>query len=95
MDLARATRRDKTTVFYRQISATDRNISPARKIANAKRASVRYKFNLSPRGYLLGFANFDFDQFLRLDLRFAPGGGFGYHVVKRERATLELFGGLA
>ena len=94
MTKRRATRRDKRTVFYRQISATDRNISPARKIANAKRASVRYKFN-SPRGYLLGFANFDFDQFLRLDLRFAPGGGFGYHVVKRERATLELFGGLA
>ena len=40
LDLARITRRDKTTVFYRQVSATDRNVAPAKKIANAKRAGV-------------------------------------------------------
>ncbi len=31
LDLARITRRDKTTVFYRQVSATDRNVTPAKK----------------------------------------------------------------
>lgn len=95
LDLARITRRDKTTVFYRQIQATDRNISPSRRIANAKRAGVQYDLKVSDRAYVFGFANFDFDEFLRLDLRFAPGGGFGYNVVKGERSTFDVFGGIA
>lgn len=95
LDLARVTRRDKTTVFYRQVSATDRNVTPSRKIANAKRAGVQYNLQLSNRAFVFGFANFDFDEFLRLDLRFAPGGGFGYNVVKNERTTFDLFGGIA
>jgi putative salt-induced outer membrane protein YdiY len=95
LDLARITRRDKTTVFYRQVSATDRNVSPSRKIANAKRAGVQYDLKLSDRSFVFGFANFDFDEFLRLDLRFAPGGGFGYNVVKGERSTFDVFGGIA
>jgi putative salt-induced outer membrane protein YdiY len=95
LDLARVTRRDKTTVFYRQVSATDRNVAPSRKIANAKRAGVQYDLKLSDRAYVFGFSNFDFDEFLRLDLRFAPGGGFGYNVVKSERTTFDLFGGIA
>lgn len=95
LDLARVTRRDKTTVFYRQVSATDRNVSPSRKIANAKRAGVQYDLKLSDRAYVFGFSNFDFDEFLRLDLRFAPGGGFGYNIVKSERTTFDLFGGIA
>lgn len=95
LDLARVTRRDKTAVFYRQVSATDRNVSPSRKIANAKRAGVQYDLKLSDRSYVFGFSNFDFDEFLRLDLRFAPGGGFGYNVVKSERTTFDLFGGIA
>ncbi len=95
LDLARVTKRDKTTVFYRQVSATDRNVSPSKKIANAKRAGVQYDLKLSNRSYVFGFSNFDFDEFLRLDLRFAPGGGFGYNVVKREHSTFDLFGGIA
>lgn len=95
LDLARVTRRDKTTVFYRQVSATDRNVSPSKKIANAKRAGVQYDLKLSNRSFVFGFTNFDFDEFLRLDLRFAPGGGFGYNVVKSERTTFDLFGGIA
>ncbi len=95
LDLARITRRDKTTVFYRQVSATDRNVSPAKKIANAKRAGVQYDLKLSNRSFVFGFTNFDFDEFLRLDLRFVAGGGFGYNVVKNERSTFDLFGGVA
>ena len=95
LDLARVTRRDKTTVFYRQISATDRNKKPSVKIANAKRAGVQYDLRLSDRSYVFGFTNFDFDEFLRLDLRFVAGGGFGYNVIKNERSTFALFGGIA
>ncbi len=95
LDLARVTRRDKTTVFYRQVSATDRNVSPSKKIANAKRAGAQYDLKLSDRTFVFGFANFDFDEFLRLDLRFAPGGGFGYNVVKSEHSTFDVFGGIA
>lgn len=95
LDLTRATRRDKTTVFYRQISATDRNVKPSKTIANAKRAGVQYDLNLSPRTYVFGFTNFDFDELLRLDLRFVAGGGFGYNVIKNERSKLDLFGGVS
>lgn len=95
LDLVRLTRRDKTSVFYRQISATDRNVKPSRRIANAKRAGVQYDLKLSDRTYVFGFTNFDFDEFLRLDLRFVAGGGFGYNVVKNERSTFDVFGGIA
>ncbi len=95
LDLVRLTRRDKTAVFYRQISATDRNVKPSRRIANAKRAGVQYDLKLSDRSFVFGFTNFDFDEFLRLDLRFVAGGGFGYNVVKSERSTFDVFGGIA
>ncbi len=95
LDLTRATRRDKTTVFYRQISATDRNVKPSKTIANAKRAGVQYNLNLSPRTYVFGFTNFDFDELLKLDLRFVAGGGFGYNVIKNERSKLDVFGGVS
>lgn len=95
LDLARVTKRDKTTVFYRQISASDRTTKPSKKIANAKHAGVQYDLKLSNRSYVFGFTNFDFDEFLRLDLRFVAGGGFGYNVVKNEHSTFDLFGGIA
>lgn len=95
LDMVRATRRDKTAVFYRQVSATDRNVSPSKKIANAKRAGVQYDLKLSNRSYVFGFTTFDFDEFLKLDLRFVAGGGFGYSVKKSERSTFDVFGGIA
>lgn len=95
LDLTRATRRDKTTVFYRQISASDRSVTPTKKIANAKRAGVQYNLNISPRTYVFGFTNFDFDELLKLDLRFVAGGGFGYNVIKNERSKFDVFGGIS
>jgi putative salt-induced outer membrane protein len=95
LDLERVTRRDKTTVLYRQVQATNRNVTPSKRIANAKRAAVQYDLKLSDRSYVFGFTNFDFDEFLRLDLRFVPGGGFGYNLIKSERTTFDLFGGIS
>ncbi len=66
-----------------------------KKIASAKRAGVQYDLRLSNRSFVFGFTNFDFDEFLRLDLRFVAGGGFGYNFIKNERSTFDLFGGVA
>lgn len=95
VDLARVTKRDKTTVFYRQIQASDRAKTPTLRIANAKHAGVQYDLKVSDRAFVFGFTNFDFDEFLRLDLRFVGGGGFGYSIIKNAKSTLDLSGGIA
>lgn len=95
VEVERDTPRDKTAMFYRQITTTDRNVSPSLKIANAKRGGVEYLYHLTPRIKLFGFANFDSDEFLQLDLRMVPGGGVGYKVLKNERALFRVYGGFA
>jgi len=42
---------------------------------------------------VFGFTDFEYDAFQHLDLRNVLGGGLGYHVVKTEKATFDLFGG--
>lgn len=94
-DLARNTRHDRTAFFYRQISTTDRSVSPVRKLVNAKRAGAEYIYHLTSRLSALGIAYFDFDERLRLDLRATTAGGLGYRFIKNERTTFRVFGGLA
>ena len=61
--------------------------------ANAIRGGGRYEINLSSRTFAFGFADLEFDEFQKLDLRAVLGGGMGYHAIKNERTLLDVFGG--
>ena len=95
VELARTTRADITSVFYRQNTTTDRSVSPVRRLANAKHAGVGYIYHLTPRLAALALANFDFDERLRLDLRVVPAVGLGFKVVKNELKLFRVYGGVA
>ena len=43
--------------------------------------------------FLFGFTDFQYDQFQQLDLRNVLGGGLGYHVIKNETTTFDVYGG--
>jgi putative salt-induced outer membrane protein len=89
----RATKRDKTRVYYASINARNSTAGPSTAIANARRGGLRYDLNLTPRSYVFGFTDLEFDEFQKLDLRFVAGGGAGVSLVKSETTTFDLFGG--
>jgi len=43
--------------------------------------------------YTFGSTDLEFDEFQRLDLRFVPAGGLGYHWIKNKNTMWDLFGG--
>jgi putative salt-induced outer membrane protein YdiY len=89
----RATTRDKTTIYFTTLYATSTAAGKASTTANAQRGGFNYDLNLTPKFFVFGGSDFEADQFQALDLRFTPGGGFGYHVVKNEKSMFDIFGG--
>jgi putative salt-induced outer membrane protein len=61
--------------------------------ANSTQSGIRYERNISERAF--GFVSGDFqtDALQSLDLRSVFGAGFGYHLIKNDRTTLDLLGG--
>lgn len=91
----RETSRDKLSLYGTYIYANDDSTPPSRTIANALRAGARLDYNLNPRLFVFGFTDFETNQLQHLDLRNVIGGGFGYHLIKTNRNTLDLFGGIS
>jgi putative salt-induced outer membrane protein YdiY len=62
--------------------------------ANAIQSGIRFDRNIT--GRLFGYVSGDFqtDALQSLDLRSVLGGGLGFHVIKNDRTTLDLLGGL-
>jgi putative salt-induced outer membrane protein YdiY len=89
----RATRRDKTTVHFTDLYTTSTTNGVSATTANAQRGGVSYELNLTPKFFVFGGSDFESDEFQSLDLRFTPGGGFGYHVIKNEKSFFDIFGG--
>jgi hypothetical protein len=89
----RETPRDKLTVYSTYIYANDNSTPPNRTTANDFRGGVRGDLNVSPRIFLFALADFETNQLQHLNLRQVYGGGFGYHVIKNDRTTFDVFGG--
>lgn len=89
----RATRSDKTLLYYNQIYSTALVGGTSAATAQAIRGGVSYDHNLRPRLFLNGLNYYDYDKFQNLDLRFAAGGGLGFHAIKGERTLLDVLGG--
>lgn len=90
----RETKRDKLTLYTTYIYANDDTAPPTRTTANALRAGARGDLNLTPRVFVFALSDFETNQLQNLDLRAVFGGGFGYHVIKTENTTFDVFGGI-
>jgi putative salt-induced outer membrane protein YdiY/sRNA-binding regulator protein Hfq len=90
---ARVSTRDKISLYSKIIYATDNTAPPSRTTANSIQGGARYDFNLKPRLFVFAIADFAYDEFQHLDLRSVLGGGLGYHVIKNENTTFDVFAG--
>jgi len=90
---ARATTRNKLSLYSNIIYATDNTTPPSRTTANAIQGGARFDYNLKPRVFVFAIADFAYDEFQHLDLRSVLGGGLGYHVIKNENTTFDVFAG--
>ena len=89
----RETPRDKLTVYSTYVYANDNSTPPTRTTANYFRGGVRGDLNVSPRVFVFALADFETNQLQHLNLRQVYGGGFGYHVIKNDRTTFDVFVG--
>jgi putative salt-induced outer membrane protein YdiY len=86
--------REELTLYAESLYSID-DVTGARPhvTANVNRGGARFDHDFISRFFL--FANTDFmsDGLQDLDLRSVVGGGIGYHLINRDKATLKLLGG--
>ncbi|MEO8130768.1 MAG: DUF481 domain-containing protein [Bryobacteraceae bacterium] len=93
VNAARATRTDKTSIYFNAIKATALSNGKTSATAQAIRGGLGYDHNISPRIFVNVFNDYEYDRFQNLDLRFVLGGGLGYHAIVTERSRLDVLGG--
>jgi putative salt-induced outer membrane protein YdiY len=92
--MARATLRDKTSVYFASIYNRDSTEGESRTIANTVRGGVRYDRDITRKLFGYGFLDLEHNGLQDLTLRLVIGGGLGYHAIRNERTELDLLGGL-
>ncbi len=90
---ARATRTDKTTLYFNVIKSSASVGGVNSQTAQAVRGGWTYNHNLHDRMFVGVFNDYEYDKFQNLNLRFVVGGNLGYHVMKKKRSQLDALGG--
>lgn len=93
MNATRTTKRDKIGVTFTSLYSKNEVNGASILAADAVRGGIRYDLNVSDRVFGFGFTTEEYDKFQHLDLRAVFGGGFGYHLIKHDNTTLDIFGG--
>ena len=89
----RQTDRDKITAYTTVIYGKDDNTSPSQTIAHQIQGGVRGDINFGERWFAFASTDFNSNQLQHLDLQNVIAGGIGYHLIKTENTTFDLFGG--
>ncbi len=92
-NISRTTGYDKITLYFTQLYATQSTTEPYGKTANRVSGGARYDRNFGKRGFAFGTTDFDYDEFIDLDLRSVFGGGLGVHILKTDRNVLDFGAG--
>jgi putative salt-induced outer membrane protein len=93
LNAARSTTRDKISVYMTTLYSKNSATGASLVTADAKRGGARYDINLSSKVFAFGTGDLENDEFQKLDLRLTFGGGMGWHVIKTERTSFDIFGG--
>jgi hypothetical protein len=90
----RQTDRDKITVYTTAIYGKNDNTSPSQTIAHQIQGGVRGDINLDKRWFAFAATDFNSNRLQHLDLQNVIAGGVGYHLIKTQNTTFDLFGGV-
>jgi len=91
--MARAAGRNKMSLYFNQVYATQSTTQPYGETANRVGGGFRLDRDVSSKLFVFGTTDYDFDKFLGLDLRSVFGGGLGYHAWKSGRGHLDFGAG--
>jgi hypothetical protein len=89
----RATKTDKTSIYFNAIKASSLANGRNSDTAQAVRGGIGYEHNANSRLFLSVFNDNEYDRFQNLDLRFVIAGGMGFHAVKTDKSRLDFVGG--
>jgi putative salt-induced outer membrane protein YdiY len=89
----RQTDRDKITLYTAAIYGKNDNTSPSQTIAHQIQGGVRGDVNITPKFFVFGATDFNYNALQHLDLQNVIDGGAGYHVIKTKVTTFDVFGG--
>ena len=90
---SRAAGKNKMALYFNQVYATQSTQEPVGATANRLSAGYRLDRDVSRRMFVFATTDFDYDQFLDLDLRSVLGGGLGFKVWKSDRGFLDIGSG--
>ncbi|QPF74750.1 DUF481 domain-containing protein [Roseateles sp. DAIF2] len=90
-DLVRATDTDKVSLYGRVQRAKANRATTDEQL----RAGLRYDHDLSPRTFVYVGGELEHNRLANLDHRRQFGGGLGYHLIRNEAHSFDLFGGLS
>ncbi len=95
VNAARATRVDKTTVYFNSIKSSASANGVNTDTAQAIRGGFSYQRTINKKLFASAFNDYEYDRFQNLDLRVVIGGGLGYSVRKTDRVKVDLLGGIS
>jgi putative salt-induced outer membrane protein YdiY len=91
IDEARTTDANKLSAYASALYGESQGVVSADKT----RLGSRYDHNLNPQLFGFGLLEFEQDRLANLELRSSAGGGLGYHLLKKENVSFDVFGGLS
>lgn len=89
----RATNNDKTVLFMNQVYSTGTIGGVTGPTADAILGGISYDHNINARWFWQVFSTDGYDTFQDLNYRFVGGADLGFHAIKTEKTTLDLFAG--
>lgn len=89
-EMVRLTQDDKARVYLTSLYGKNNGVESA----NLIRGGGRYDYNLTPQVFGFGGIDLERDKIANLKLRVAPGAGLGYHLIKTDNTTFDVFGGV-
>jgi putative salt-induced outer membrane protein len=89
----RQTDTDKISVYSTTVYGKTDNTSPSQTTAHQITGGVRGDLNITPRFFVFGTTDFDYNALQHLDLQNVLAGGAGYHVIKTKTTTFDVLGG--
>jgi putative salt-induced outer membrane protein YdiY len=84
---------DKITLYANSINTTN-NLATPSTVANLTTGGFRYDWNIDPKVFVFGAADYMANALQFLDLRQVYSGGFGFHAIKSDATVLDFLGGL-
>jgi putative salt-induced outer membrane protein YdiY len=85
--------KNKMGLYFNQVYASQSNVLPHGATANRISGGYRLDRDVNGKMFVFGTADFDYDQFMDLDLRSVLGGGLGYHIWKSDRGFWDFNAG--